>query len=89
MTPLYLLSVDAPPERAIVLVIRTSEEGRTTGKLELPEWEELPPAFDGPHAIETALELARSYADAYGYRAIHVDIESSQLWRPEWGELER
>ena len=87
MRPLYLLSVDEPNERSIVLVIRTREDGVTTGELTLPAWQELEPGWDGPHSIEIAVSLADSYAEAYGYQAIAVDIESSQLWRSEWGDL--
>ncbi|MDB5538240.1 MAG: hypothetical protein JWQ65_3115 [Devosia sp.] len=36
MRPLYLLSVDEPDEQSIVLVIRTREDGVTTGGLTLP-----------------------------------------------------
>lgn len=34
-----------------------------------------------------AISLADSYAEAYGYHAIAVDIESSQLWDEAWGAL--
>ncbi|WIJ26360.1 hypothetical protein [Devosia sp. RR2S18] len=89
LRPLYLLNVDEPDPRSIVLVVRTDDAGVTTGEIKLPKWEELPPGFDGPHEIDTAIKLADSYAEAYGYRAIAIDIESSQLWRGEWGELQR
>jgi len=47
----------------------------------------LPAGYDGPHRIDVALHLADSYAEAYGYYAIAIDIESSQLWDPAWGPL--
>jgi hypothetical protein len=89
MKPIYLLNVDDPDPRAIVLVVRTNEDGVTTGELRLPAWHELLSMFDGPHPMDVALPLADSYAEAYGYHAIAIDIESSQLWDEAWGRLER
>jgi hypothetical protein len=34
-----------------------------------------------------AIGLANDYAANYGYHSIAIDIESSQLWDPAWGEL--
>jgi hypothetical protein len=82
MKPLRLLSVDQPDPRAVVLEVRTDDSGVTKGKLLLPEWYEIPPMFDGPHTMDVAIVLADSYAEVYGYRAITIDIESSQLWDP-------
>lgn len=87
MRPLYLLTVDEPDERSIVLVVRTDEAGLTRGELRLPAWHEIEPGWDGPHSIGIAISLADSYAEAYGYHAIAIDIESSQLWHPDWGKL--
>lgn len=88
MSPIFILSVDELPITAIGLIVRTDRQG-TTGEIRLPAWLEIPAMFDGPHRIQLALSLARDYAEAYGYRAILVDIESSQLWSEEWGRLER
>jgi hypothetical protein len=87
--PLYLLSVDDPDDRAIVLIIRTSNDGVVRGMIALPQWYELPEMWDGPHDVADAVRLADDYADAYGYHAIAIDIESSQLWDPAWGDLQR
>lgn len=87
--PIYLLSVDDPDDRAIVLIIRTSNDGVVRGMIALPQWYELPEMWDGPHDVAHAVRLADDYADAYGYHAIAIDIESSQLWDPAWGDLQR
>ena len=88
MKPIYLLTVDDAEINAIALIVRTNDQGITTGEIKLPDWQELPASLDGPHPINTALHLADSYAEAYGYYAISIDIESSQLWNPEWGTLQ-
>lgn len=85
--PLYLLSVDAPSDRDIVLVVGQSGDGVWRATISLPEWHELPEGWDGPHEMPLAISLANEYAANYGYHAIAVDIESSQLWDPSWGEL--
>ena len=36
-----------------------------------------------------AVPLAYDYAWEFGYHAIAIDIESSQMWDPAWGLLER
>ena len=87
MKPIYLLNVDEIEANAVGLIVRTDEDGIVTGQIKLPPWEELPAGYDGPHRIEVALRLADSYAEAYGYYAIAIDIESSQLWDPAWGSL--
>ena len=81
MRPLYLLTVDEPDERSLVLIVRTDDAGVTSGELRLPAWQEIEAGWDGPHSIGIAVSLADNYAEAYGYRAIAIDIESSQMWR--------
>lgn len=44
--------------------------------------------LDGPHNVGATITLAHDYADAYGYYGIAIDIESSQLWDPAWGDLQ-
>ena len=39
--------------------------------------------------MDVAVPLADSYAHEFGYHAIAIDIDSSQLWQPEWGQLQR
>ena len=89
LRPVYLLTVDAPDPRAIVLRVRTGEAGIARGEIVTPAWQELPAAWDGPHDMPVALPLADSYAETLGYHAIAIDIESSQLWDPSWGNLGR
>jgi hypothetical protein len=55
--------------------------------LRLPAWQKIKAGWDGPHSIAIAVSLADSYAEAYGYRTIAIDIESSQLWDTAWGTL--
>lgn len=85
--PIYLLSVDAPDERSIVLVVGQSADGIWRATIALPSWQELEEGWDGPHEMSTAIALANDYAAAYGYHAIAIDIASSQLWQAEWGTL--
>lgn len=85
--PMYLLTVDTPDERSIVLVVGLSNDGVWRATIALPEWHELLEGWDGPHAMDVAIGLANDYAHAYGYHAIAIDIESSQLWDPAWGDL--
>ena len=87
MKPIYLLNVDEIAGNAIGLIVRTDDAGVPTGQIKLPPWEELPAGHDGPRRMDVALHLADSYAQAYGYYAIAVDIDSSQLWDPAWGTL--
>lgn len=87
--PIYLLTVDDPGDRSIVLIVRTGRDGIVRATIALPEWHELPEGWDGPHEMAIAVPLADDYANEYGYQAIAIDIESSQLWQPEWGTLQR
>lgn len=87
--PMYILSVDDPDERSIILIIRTNKDGVVRGMIALPQWYELPEMWDGPHEVADAVRLADDYAWNYGYHANAIDIESSQLWNPEWGELDK
>lgn len=86
--PIYLLTVDDPGERSIVLIVRTGRDGIVRATIALPEWHELPEGWDGPHEMTVAVPLADDYAHEYGYHCIAIDIESSQLWQPEWGTLQ-
>jgi hypothetical protein len=86
--PIYLLSVDNPDERAIVLIVRAGKDGVQRATIVLPEWQELPEGWDGPHEMEVAVPLADDYARQYGYHSIAIDIESSQMWDDTWGTLE-
>lgn len=85
--PIYNLAIDDPDERSIILIIRTGKDGIARGMIALPQWYELPQMWDGPHEVADAVRLADDYAWNYGYHGIAIDIESSQLWQPEWGEL--
>ncbi|HEY8578167.1 MAG TPA: hypothetical protein VIL88_17715 [Devosia sp.] len=85
--PIYNLSVDDPDERSIILIIRTGGDGIVRGMISLPQWYELPEMWDGPHLMADALRLADDYAWHYGYHGIAIDIESSQMWDPAWGQL--
>lgn len=85
--PIYLLTLDDPDDRSIVIIIRTGRDGVTRATIVLPEWHELPEGWDGPHTMDIAVPLADDYAHEYGYRGIAIDIESSQIWDPAWGEL--
>lgn len=87
--PIYLLTVDDPDERAIVLIVRTSADGIVRAMIVLPQWHELPAGWDGPHTMDVAVPLADDYAHQFGYQAIALDIESSQMWEPAWGALDR
>lgn len=86
--PIYVLSVDDPDERSIILIVRQSRDGITRAMIAQPECQELPEGWDGPHTMNVAIPLADEYANEYGYRGIAIDIESSQLWAPAWGELQ-
>lgn len=85
--PMFLLSVDTPDERSIVLVVGQGGDGIWRATIALPQWHELPEGWDGPHEMDIAIGLANSYAASYGYHGIAIDIESSQLWDPSWGSL--
>lgn len=86
--PMYILNVDTPDERSIVLVVGQSGDGIWRATIALPRWHELPEGWDGPHTMDVAIRLAGEYAANYGYHAIAIDIESSQLWDPSWGSLD-
>jgi len=64
MKPIYLLDVDDLASNAIGLIVRTGDDGVTTGRIKLPEWHELPAGYNRPHRIDVALHLADSYAEA-------------------------
>lgn len=85
--PMYLLAVDTPDERSIVLVVGQGGDGIWRATIALPQWHELPEGWDGPHEMWEAIRLANDYAANYGDHAIAIDIESSQLWDPAWGTL--
>jgi hypothetical protein len=85
--PIYNLAVDDPDDRSIILIIRSGKDGVVRGMIALPQWHEIPEMWDGPHAVIDAVRLADDYAWEYGYHGIAIDIESSQLWDPAWGEL--
>jgi hypothetical protein len=87
--PIYLLEVDDPDERSIILIIRTGKDGIVRGMISLPQWQEMPEFWEGPYDVADAVRLADEYAWHYGYHGIAIDIESSQLWDPKWGELVR
>ena len=74
-------------ERSIILIIRNGGDGVVRGMIALPQWYEIPKMWDGPHDVADAIRLADDYAHAYGYYGIAIDIESSQLWDPAWGNL--
>jgi hypothetical protein len=84
---MYLLTVDDPDERSIALIIRSGSDGIVRATIALPEWQEMPEGWDGPHTMGVAIGLADGYAHEYGYHGIAIDIESSQLWDPAWGVL--
>lgn len=60
--PMYLLSVDTPDARSIVLVVGLSGDGVWRATIALPEWHELPEGWDGPHTMDIAIGLANDYA---------------------------
>lgn len=86
--PIYLLTVDEPGDRSIILIVRTGPDGVQRATIALPQWQELPEGWDGPHEMHVAVPLADDYAHEYGYHSIAIDIESSQLWQAEWGVLQ-
>lgn len=85
--PMYILNVDTPDERSIVLIVEQTRDGDWMTTISLPKWHELEEGWDGPHEMPTAIRLANGYAEAYGYSSIAIDIPSSQLWQEEWGTL--
>ena len=87
--PMYVLAVDDRDlgDRSIILIIRTGGDGVVRGMISLPQWYELPEMWDGPHVVKDAVRLVDDHAWEYGYHGIAIDIESSQLWDPAWGDL--
>src|SRR5690606_7693397 len=85
--PLYILNVDEPDDRSIVLIVRTGGDGIPRATIATPQWHELEEGWDGPHDMAVAAPLADSYAEAFRYHAIAIDIESSQLWEEARGSL--
>lgn len=87
-SPTYTLLVDELEPYALVVVIRTGEDGVTRGVVGVPQHLDLPEFDDGPFPVATALRVADRWAYRYGLEEVMVDIESSQLWDMSWGELE-
>ena len=86
--------MSAAPQAAASWIPRSTRpedggDGVPRATIVLPKWHELPPGWDGPHSMDVAVPLADSYAHEFGYHAIAIDIDSSQLWQPEWGQLQR
>lgn len=71
-----------------MLIVRTSADGIVRATIVLPRWRELQAGWDGPHTMDVAVPQADDYAHEYSYRAIAIDIESSQMWDPAWGVLD-
>ncbi|MBN9333948.1 hypothetical protein [Devosia sp.] len=84
----YVLLVDELLPFALVVVIRTGEDGVTRGIVGIPEYQDLPEFHEGPFRVEQALRTADRWALRYGHEDVFVDIESSQLWDKTWGSLE-
>lgn len=59
MRPLYLMTVDEPDERSLILIVRTGGDGVTSGELRLPAWQEIEAGWDGPHSIGHCHQLGR------------------------------
>ena len=85
--PNYVLLVDELLPFALVVVIRTGDDGVTRGIVGVPEHEDLPEFDEGPFPVEKALRVAARWAHRYGHEDVFVDIESSQLWDKTWGDL--
>lgn len=62
--PIYLLSVDEPDERSLVLIVRAGGDGIMRATIVTPQWHELEEGWDRPHLMDVAVPLADSYADA-------------------------
>lgn len=82
-----ILDMEAEIANQVVLIIRTGKDGVTRGIIALPSYLELPETEEGPYPAKEAVLLAKRYALHFTDRVI-VDIESSQLWDPKWGQLE-
>ena len=83
----YVLLVDELLPYALVVVIRTGEDGVTRGVVGVPEHNDLPEFHEGPFPVRKALRVANRWAHRYGHEDVFIDIESSQLWDESWGEL--
>jgi len=83
----YVLLVDELLPYALVVVIRTGEDGVTRGVVGVPEHNDLPEFHEGPFPVRKALRVASRWAHRYGHEDVFIDIESSQLWDKSWGEL--
>lgn len=83
----YVLLVDELLPYALVVVIRTGEDGVTRGVVGVPEHADLPEFHEGPYPVRKALRVANRWAYRYGHEDVFIDIESSQLWNDSWGEL--
>ena len=83
----YVLLVDELLPYALVVVIRTGEDGVTRGVVGVPEHNDLPEFHEGPFPVRKALRVANRWAHRYGHEDVFIDIESSQLWDKAWGEL--
>lgn len=84
----YVLLVDELLPYALVVVIRTGEDGVTRALVGVPEFNDLPEFHEGPFPVRKALRVANRWAHRYGHEDVFVDIESSQLWDKSWGDLE-
>jgi hypothetical protein len=89
LKPFYVLDVDKPDPKCVILQIRTGKDGMQRGQLFLPDWNEIKATVDGTHEMDIAIALADDYAWEMGYYGISIDIESSQMWNPGWGKLEK
>lgn len=87
-TPNYVLLVDELAPFALVVVIRTGDDGETRGVVGVPQQDDLPEFQEGPFPVAKALLEANRWAHRYGFEEVMVDIESSQLWHKSWGDLE-
>lgn len=87
-TPNYVLLVDELAPFALVVVIRTGDDGKMRGAVGVPQHDDLPEFQEGPFPLAKALREANRWAHRYGFEEVMIDIESSQLWDQGWGDLE-
>lgn len=83
----FILDMGVEIANQVVLIIRTGRDDITRGIIALPSHFDLPETEEGPYRVREAVRLAKLYAVHFTDRVI-VDIESSQLWDPKWGDLE-
>ena len=83
----YVLIMDELLPYALVVVVRTGEDGVTRGIVGVPELNDLPEFHEGPFPVRKALRVADRWAHRHGHEDVYIDIESSQLWDPQWGDL--